>query len=152
MFIYSCAYLFKRAVIIYDYRPSSDTKNDEQWIGSNAPANITVQFHLLPRYLTGHQNENHAERRVRLTPVEIRTAHLLNTHHKSHSLSQLTVSFVFSSQHALEVFKTFFILSQAERSNAHDNRWSPAEWCLCYMQNVRAGKFAELLRRTSARN
>jgi hypothetical protein len=82
--------------------------------------NITLQFHVLPWYLTGHQNENRADRRVR-------NAHLINTHQKSHSFSQLTISFVYFSQQALEVFKTFLILGQVERSNAHDNRWSPAQ-------------------------
>jgi hypothetical protein len=150
MYIYSFTYLFKHAVIISDYMASNDTMNDEQLIGSNAPANVTVQLHVLPRHLTGHHNENHAELRVRRTLVAIQTGHLLNTYQKLHGLSQLTLSFVSFFQYALELFKAFLILSQAERSDAHDNRWSSAERCLGYMQNVRAGEFAALLRRTSA--
>jgi len=150
--IYSFTYLFKHAVIISDYMVSNDTMNDEQWIGSNAPDKVIVQFHVLPRHLTGCHNENHAERRVSQTPVEIRNGHLFNTHHKLHSLSQLTLSFVSFSQQALEVFKTFLILGQAERSDAKDNRRSPAEWCGGYMHNAHAGEFAALLRRTSAHN
>ena len=57
MYIYSFTSLFKHAVIISDYMASNDTMNDEQWIESNEPANVTVQFHVLPQHLTGHQNE-----------------------------------------------------------------------------------------------
>jgi len=92
MHIYSFTYLFKHAVIS-EYMAFNDTMNDEQLIGSNAPAKVIVQFHILPRHLTGWHNENHAERRVSQTPVEIRNGHLFNTYQKLHGLSQLALSF-----------------------------------------------------------
>jgi hypothetical protein len=98
MYIYSFTYLFKHAVIISDYMASNDMMNYEQWIGSNAPANVTVQFHVISRHFTGHHNENQAERRVRRILVEIRTGHLFNTYQKLHTLSQFTLSFVSFSQ------------------------------------------------------
>jgi len=152
MHVYSFTYLFKHAVVISDYMAPNGTTNDERWIGSNAPAEVIVQFHVLQWHLTECHNENHAELRFSQTSVEIRTGYLFNTYQKLHSLSQFTLSFVFFSQQVLEVFKTFLILSHAKRSDAKDNCWSPAEWCGGYMHNGPAGEFAALLRRTSDHN